>query len=66
MLYAFSSDASGSMRFLGQGESYTTVDEQDVTIGIEKALRALKISLRIDSLTGMHSSHLRVRPVDSE
>jgi len=50
VLSAFSSDASGSMRFLGQGESYTTVDEQDVTIGIEKALRALKISLRIDSL----------------
>ncbi|MBN2219881.1 MAG: glutamate mutase L [Kosmotogaceae bacterium] len=50
VLSAFSCDASGSMRFVGQGESYTTVDENDVTIGIENALRNLKRSLGSDNL----------------
>lgn len=42
VLSAFSCNASGKLSFLAQGESYTTVIENDVTIGIERALIELK------------------------
>ena len=50
VLSAFSCDASGKMKFVGQGESYTTIDENDVTVGIEKAMKALKINLGTERL----------------
>jgi len=50
VLSAFSCDASGKMKFVGQGESYTTIDENDVTVGIEKAMKALKKNLGTERL----------------
>jgi uncharacterized protein (TIGR01319 family) len=50
VLSAFSCDASGTMKFIGQGESYTTIDENDVTVGIEKAMKALKKNLGTEVL----------------
>ncbi|TYB92609.1 MAG: DNA mismatch repair protein MutL [Kosmotoga sp.] len=51
VLSAFSTDGSGKLAFLAQGESYTTVNENDVTIGIEKALNILKEQLEVKELT---------------
>ncbi|HQN29400.1 MAG TPA: glutamate mutase L, partial [Mesotoga sp.] len=50
VLSAFSCDASGKLSFLAQGESYTTVAENDVTVGIERALIELKKRLNDDRL----------------
>ncbi|OAA31764.1 hypothetical protein AT15_02755 [Kosmotoga arenicorallina S304] len=50
VISAFASDASGKLRFLSQGEHYTTVDAGDVTIGIEKAISILKKRLAVNSL----------------
>jgi len=50
VLSAFSCDASGTMKFIGQGESYTTIDENDVTVGIEKAMKALKKNIGTEVL----------------
>lgn len=50
VLSAFSCNASGKLSFLAQGESYTTVIENDVTIGIERALIELKKRLKDDKL----------------
>ncbi|OAA19159.1 GlmL-related ornithine degradation protein [Kosmotoga sp. DU53] len=50
VLSAFISDGSGKLKFLGQGEFYTTVNEGDVTIGIEKAIDVLKHRLNESKL----------------
>ncbi|AKI96820.1 GlmL-related ornithine degradation protein [Kosmotoga pacifica] len=50
VLSAFATDGSGKLRFLAQGEHYTTVDSGDVTVGIERAIGALKNRLNTDKL----------------
>lgn len=50
VLTAFSCNAAGRMTLLGQGESYTSVTENDVTIGIERALKKLKQTLGVGVL----------------
>ncbi|MBO8166603.1 MAG: glutamate mutase L [Kosmotoga sp.] len=50
VLSAFASDGSGKLRFLSQGEHYTTVDAGDVTFGIERAISTLKKRLNVDTL----------------
>jgi hypothetical protein len=40
----------GEPRFLGQGQAATTVLEGDVRIGLSNAIRALKESLKTDTL----------------
>ncbi len=51
VLSAFITGRNGKLTFLAQGESYTTVNENDVTIGIEKAINKLKKRLEIKDLT---------------
>lgn len=51
VLSAFSTGGSGKLTFLAQGESYTTVNENDVTIGIERALNKLKERLEAKNLS---------------
>ncbi|MFO7881633.1 MAG: GlmL-related ornithine degradation protein [Kosmotogaceae bacterium] len=51
VLSAFSSSGNGRLMFLAQGESYTTVNENDVTIGIERALNKLKRRLKTKELS---------------
>ncbi|MFW6119684.1 MAG: GlmL-related ornithine degradation protein [Petrotogales bacterium] len=51
VLSAFITSGNGKLMFLAQGESYTTVNENDVTIGIEKAMNKLKERLEIKDLT---------------
>jgi uncharacterized protein (TIGR01319 family) len=50
VLTAFSSNASGKLEYVGQGESYTTVNENDIIIGIERAMSSLKKSVGEQSL----------------
>ncbi|MGC9384340.1 MAG: GlmL-related ornithine degradation protein [Kosmotogaceae bacterium] len=51
VLSAFSTGGSGKLIFLAQGESYTTVNENDVTIGIERAINKLKERLEAKNLS---------------
>lgn len=50
VLSAFARDKDGKLFFVGQGESYTTVSEGDVSIGIKKALEVLKEKLRLGDI----------------
>lgn len=50
MLSAFVRNEKGKLLFAGQGESYTTVNEGDVSIGINKAMTVLKERLGIADL----------------
>lgn len=51
---AFDKIKSKNPIYLGKGISYTTVNEGDITIGLNRAIEDLKNKLKVDKITWSH------------